>query len=156
MGRAVLSKSFIQFSVDGWGCVPFLLFDLRPNYCGGNDDNSKLLQKVPCMHCCTQCPQPPAGHLRPMPLLETPGPSRANLGQSLVGSLLLSPGFRCAQGSVCALHESFSPVLCKSWWLYGAVNSDLLQEGLCHTRSAASRAPSPAVVYCSPASAGDT
>ena len=25
-GRAMLSKSLIQFSVDGWGCVPFLLF----------------------------------------------------------------------------------------------------------------------------------
>ena len=24
------SKSLIQFSVDGWGCVPSLLFDLRP------------------------------------------------------------------------------------------------------------------------------
>ena len=28
MGRAVLSKSSIQFSVDGQGCVPSLLFDL--------------------------------------------------------------------------------------------------------------------------------
>ena len=27
MGRAMLSKSLIQFSVDGWGCVPFLLFE---------------------------------------------------------------------------------------------------------------------------------
>ena len=26
----MLSKSFIQFSVDGQGCVPSLLFDLRP------------------------------------------------------------------------------------------------------------------------------
>ena len=32
MGRAMLSKSLIQFSVDGQGCVPSLLFDLRPNY----------------------------------------------------------------------------------------------------------------------------
>ena len=32
MGRAILSKSLIQFSVDGWGCVPSLLFNLRPNY----------------------------------------------------------------------------------------------------------------------------
>ena len=32
MGGAILSKSLIQFSVDGWGCVPSLLFDLRPNY----------------------------------------------------------------------------------------------------------------------------
>ena len=28
----MLSKSLIPFSVDGWGCVPSLLFDLRPNY----------------------------------------------------------------------------------------------------------------------------
>ena len=24
MGRAMLSKSLIQFSTDGWGCAPFL------------------------------------------------------------------------------------------------------------------------------------
>ena len=30
----MLSKSLIQFSVEGWGCVPSLLFDLRPNYDG--------------------------------------------------------------------------------------------------------------------------
>ena len=57
MGWAMLSKSLIQFSVDGWGCVPSLLFDLRPNYGGGNEDNGDL-QKVPYMHCYTQCPQP--------------------------------------------------------------------------------------------------
>ena len=57
MGWAMLSKSLIQFSVDGWGCVPSLLFDLRPNYGGGNEDSGDL-QKVPCMHCYTQCPQP--------------------------------------------------------------------------------------------------
>ena len=28
----MLSKSLIQVSVDGWGFVPSLLFDLRPNY----------------------------------------------------------------------------------------------------------------------------
>ena len=56
MGGAMLSKSLIQFSVDGQGCVPSLLFDLRPNYDGGNEDNGDLLQKVPCMHCPTQCP----------------------------------------------------------------------------------------------------
>ena len=39
MGRAMLSKSLIQFSVDGWGYVPSLLFDLRPNCGGGNEDN---------------------------------------------------------------------------------------------------------------------
>ena len=53
MGRAMLSKSLIQFFVDKWGCVPSLLFDLKPNYGGGNEDNGDLLQKVPCMHCYT-------------------------------------------------------------------------------------------------------
>ena len=40
------SKSLIQFSVDGWGCVPSLFFDLRPNYGGDNEDNGDLLQNV--------------------------------------------------------------------------------------------------------------
>ena len=46
----------IQFSVDGCGSVPLLLFELRPNYGGGNGDDGDLLLKVPCMHCYTQCP----------------------------------------------------------------------------------------------------
>ena len=48
----MLSKSLIQFSSDRQGCVPSLLFDLRPNYDGGNEDNGDVLEKVPCMHCC--------------------------------------------------------------------------------------------------------
>ena len=58
MGGAMLSKSLIQFSVDEQGCVPSLLFDLRPNCGGSNEGNGDLLQKVPCTHCHTQCPQP--------------------------------------------------------------------------------------------------
>ena len=58
VGGAMFNKSLIQFSVDGRGCIPSLLFYLRPNYGGGNEDNGDLLQKVPCMHCCTQCHQP--------------------------------------------------------------------------------------------------
>ena len=38
-----------------------------------------------------------------MLLPETPGHSLASLGQSLKGSLLLSPGSWCTQGFVCAL-----------------------------------------------------
>ena len=58
MGGAVLSKSLTQFSVDGRGCVPSLLLDLRPNYDRGNEDNGDLLQKGLCMHCFIQCHQP--------------------------------------------------------------------------------------------------
>ena len=42
-------------------------------------------------------PNPPAGHCRLMPLLETPGHSQTNLGQCLVGSLLLSPRSWCTR-----------------------------------------------------------
>ena len=31
MGRDMFSNSLIQTSVDGQGCIPSLLFDLRPN-----------------------------------------------------------------------------------------------------------------------------
>ena len=44
----MLSKSLIQLSIDGWGSVPSMLFDLWPNYGEGNEDNSYLLQKVQC------------------------------------------------------------------------------------------------------------
>ena len=82
-------------------------------------------------HACTatlSAPDPAAGHCQPMPLLQTPGHSQASLGQSL----LLSSGSWCTQVSVCALQESVSPVLYKFWRVYGGVNGDFLQVGLCH------------------------
>ena len=87
MGRAMLSKSLIQFSADGWGCVPSLLFYLRPNYAGDNEDDDNLLQKrSPADTATLSAPDPAAGHRQPTPPLETPECSQA----SLVGSLLLS------------------------------------------------------------------
>ena len=62
---------------------------------------------------------------------------------SLVWSLLLSPGSQCTQGSVCAFQEPVSPVLCKFWQLYGGVNGNLLQEGLCHTQVCCTQNPCP-------------
>ena len=69
--------------------------------------------------------------------------TRTSLGQSLAGSLLLSPGSWCAQGSVCVLQESVNSVLGKFWWLCGGVNGNLLQEGLCHTQRAYAVHPEP-------------
>ena len=66
MGRAMLSKSLIQFSNDEQGCVPSLLFDLRSNYGGGKEDNGHLLQKFPCTNCHIQflrpCSRPLSSH----------------------------------------------------------------------------------------------
>ena len=145
MGRAMLRKSLIQFSVDGWSCVPSLLFDLRSNYGGGNEDNGDLLQQVTCTHCCTQCPYPAAGlHAS----TETPGHSWASLGQYLVGSLLLflGPG----------VHKALF-VPSKSLFLQSCVSSSGFMVGLMATsskrayaisRSAAPRAPAPVAVHC--------
>ena len=41
----------------------------------GNEDNGNLLQKVPCMLCHTQCPDPVAGHCQHTPL-PTHAPTR--------------------------------------------------------------------------------
>ena len=73
MGRAMLSKSLIQFYDDGQGCVPSLLFDLGPNYGGGHEDNADLLQRSHGDTASLSAPHPAAGHGPPMPLLETPG-----------------------------------------------------------------------------------
>ena len=117
------------------------LFDRRPNYGGSNEDNGDLLQRVPSMHCYTQCPEACSRPPQPTPLLETPGHSWASLDQSLVGhcSFLLGPG---AQGSVVP-SKSLFPRLYKFWQLYGGVNSDFLQEYLCHTQVYCTQRPYP-------------
>ena len=94
---------------------------------------------IPCRH--SVPPNPAANHHQPTSPPETPGHSQASLGQSLVGSLLLFLGFWCTQGSVCALQESVSPVLCKFWQLCGEVNGDVLHEGLCHTQVYCNQSP---------------
>ena len=99
----MLSKSLIQVSLGGWGCVPSLLFDLQSNYGGGNEDNGDLLARSSACTTALNTPNPATGRCQPMPLLETPGHSQESLGQSLVGSLLLSPGSWYTQGFVCAL-----------------------------------------------------
>ena len=63
-------------------------------------------------------PDSTAGHCQPLPPLETPRDSQASLGQSPVWTLLLSPDSCCAQGFVCALQESVSPVL---WKFYNQI-----------------------------------
>ena len=56
---------------------------------------------------------------------------------------LLSLGSWCTQDFSCALQESVSPVLCNFWQIYGGVNGDLLQKGLCHTQVCCTQSPCP-------------
>ena len=136
-------KSLIQFSVDGLGWVPSLLFHLRPNYGGGDEDNGDLLQKVLCVPCRTQCPRPCS---RPPPTRASTRDAWTLTGKSgsvSCGSLLLSPESWCPEGFVCALQESVSPALCNFWWFYGGVNGNLLQESLCHSQACCIQSPCP-------------
>ena len=59
-------------------------------------------------------PDPIAGHCWPMPLPETPGHSWTSLGQSLVGSLLLSPASWCTQDVLFVPSKSLFPQSCVS------------------------------------------
>ena len=104
LGRSMLSKPVIQFSVDGRGCVPSLFFDLRPNYGGGNEDNGDLLQKVPCTHCCTQCPQ--SGR-RPLPNHASSRDSWTLTGKSVSYLWVTAPG------SQVLVHTGY--FLCPPW-----------------------------------------
>ena len=56
----MLSKSLIQFSVDGRGSVPSLLFDLKPNYGGGNENNSTSFRRSHAHTAALSAPNPAA------------------------------------------------------------------------------------------------
>ena len=145
-----LTEGEIGSFSDGQGHVPSLVFDPGPNYGGGNEDNSDLLQQVP-WHCYIRCPQPgnrppPGRHWR---LPDTYGQAWVSLLWSHCSLLLVHTRFCLCTPRVCF------PVLCKFWWVYGGVNGYLLQEGLCHTQSCCTQSPcgSPLLTHTS---SGDT
>ena len=111
----MFSITLIQYSVDGWAYVPSLFLDLRPNYGGGKEDNGDLLQKVPCMHCCTQCLQPCS---RPLLIHASARDSWTLMGMSKsvsCGVIALFSWILVRTSFVCALQESVSLVLCQFW-----------------------------------------
>ena len=116
---------------------------LGPNYGGGNEDNGNLLQKVQCRHCYTQRPQPCS---RPPPTHASIGDSWTLPGKSGSVSCEVTAPFSwvlvCTGFCLCPPRVCF-PVLCKFWWLYGGVNGDLLQQGLCHIQVFCIQSPCP-------------
>ena len=137
------SKSLIQFSVDGEGCVPSLLFDRRPNFGGGNEDNGDLLQRVPCRHWYTQCAQPCSRSLCTHAFIVDSWTLMGKSGSVSCGVTAPFSWVLVCTCFVCALQASVCPVLCKFWQLCGGVNGDLVQEGLCHTQVCCTQSPCP-------------
>ena len=60
----MLSKSLVQFSVEMRGCVPSLLFSLRPNYGRGNEGNDNLFKRTCAPTVVFSPSDPAAGHCR--------------------------------------------------------------------------------------------
>ena len=149
MGRATLSKSLIQFSVDGWSCVRSLLFTWYQTMVEVMKITVTTLKRSHAWTARVHAPSPAAGDHRPTLPPETPGHPHASLGQSPVGSLFLSPWSWCAK--FCgALQESISQ---------SCVSSGSSMMGLLVTsskrpyaipRSAAPRAPAPTAGHCWP------
>ena len=112
----------------------------RPNCGGGNEDNGDLLQKVPCVYCYTQCPQPCS---RPPPTHASARDSWTLMGKSGSASCGATAPFSwvVVHTSFCLCQESVSPVLRMFWRLYGGVNGNLFQEGLCHTQDYCIQSP---------------
>ena len=146
----MLSKSLIQFSVDGWSCVPSLLFTWGQTMV---EVMKIMVTSFKTSHACTatlSAPNPAAGHQHSMPPSETPGHFRASLGQSLVGSLLLSPGSWCTQGSVCAHQESISQSCVSSGSIMMGLMATSSKRAYATSTSAAPRAPAPVADDCLP------
>ena len=100
-------------------------------------------KRSPASTASLRAPDPAADHHWPISLPETPGHLRASLGQSHGGhcSFLLGPGVHKA---LFVPSKSLFPQSCvKFWQLYGGINGDLLQEGLCHTQVCCTQSPCP-------------
>ena len=125
-------------------------FYLGPSYGGGNEDNGNLLQKVPCMHCCTQWPQPCS---RPPLTHASAGDSWTLLGKSGSVSCGVTASF-----SWVLVHISFClcsprvyfPVLLSSGSSMVGLMVTSSKRAYAIPKSAAPRAPVPVAVHCRP------
>ena len=139
---AMLTKFLIQFSVEGWGCVPSLLFDLGQT-------------KVEVMKIMAT---PSKGHMHPLLHSVSPTLQQAiadprlcqrllyTQGQVWVSllwghcSFLLGPGVNKVLVVPC---RSLFPQFCLSSGSSMWVNGDLLQEGVCHIQICSTQSPCP-------------
>ena len=107
IGKAMLSKLLIQFSVYVWSCVPSLLHTWAQTMVKVMKIMVTFLKRSHAYSAILNAPNPAASHHRPTPLLKTPWHPQASLGQSPAGLLLLSSEPWCKR-FCCAFWESIS------------------------------------------------
>ena len=133
----------IQFSLDGWGCVPSLLLTVVEVMKTMGPPSKGFMQAL-----LIWCPQPCS---RPLLTHASARDSWTLMGKSgSVSCGVTAPFFWvlvCTRFCLCS-PSVFSPVLYKFWQLCVGVNGDLLQEAYAIPKSAAPRAPAPAAVPC--------
>ena len=138
----VFSKSLIQFSVYGWGCIPSLLFTWGQTLVEVMKIIATSFQRS---HACT------AILSAPTLLQDTAHPGlcwRLWTLKDKSGSVSCGVTAPFSWVLVLFVPSKILPVLLKFWRLCGGVNGNLLQEGLCHTQVCCLRAP--AAVHCWP------
>ena len=87
-------------------------------------------------------PVPAAGHHQPTPTVETW--TLPDESGSVSCEVTASFCWILVQIRFCMFPPRvYFPVLYKFWHLYGGVNGDLLQEGLCHTQVCCTQSPCP-------------
>ena len=146
MGGVRLSKSLIQSSADGWGCVPCLLLTWGQTMVEVMKVMATSFKRSHESTATLSAPNPAAGRRRALLTHASAGDSWTLPGKSGSVSCGVTAPF-----SWLLVHTSFClcppvvyfPVLCKLWQLYSGINGDLLQEGLCHTQVCCAQSPCP-------------
>ena len=141
----MLSKSLIQFSVDGWVYVPSLLFTWGQTMVDVTKimgPPSKVSIHILYTHCPQSCSRSPPTHTSSRDSWTLKGKS----GSVFCGVTdflldLVHTRFCLSPPRVCF------PVLCKFWQLYGGVNGNLLQEGFCHTQVCCTQSPLKVIIF---------
>ena len=140
----MLSKSLIQFSVQGQGCVPALLFDLRPTMVEVVKIMSTSFATSHASPATPSAPRPAAGYADPCPcqrLLDTHGSDSVSLLWAHC-SFLLGPG---AHKVLLVPSKSLFPQSCvSSGGSVVGLMATSSKRAYATPRSPAPRAPAPA------------
>ena len=126
----MLSKSLIQFFVDGWSCVSSLLFTWGQTMVEVMKIMVTSLKRSQACTATVCAPNPKQAATDPSLCRRLPDTHRqvscgvtAPFSWVLVHKVLLCPP------------RVYFPVLCKLWQLYSGVIGNPLQEDLCHTHT---------------------